>query len=188
MSIAKRICEATEKLHRGDFEAALIPVCIALDTTSKKLYRKSKHDNSIYKKFVKENLVLITAAAFGGSTIGTLRLKYSHPSIRSDANGVCTFEEIVYHAVRCGLVHDSELPDNLEFRPGKMFAVEKSSLVLPAELITGLMMAVVCCTANTAERVPEVCGLDIAGAFHSLNRFWGRPERLRALLAAANAR
>ncbi|MDZ4784427.1 MAG: hypothetical protein SGJ19_29635 [Planctomycetia bacterium] len=181
MSVAKRIYEAIEKIHRQDFEGALIPTSIALDRTAQKFYRKDKSKKSDYKQFLTDNMALITRVSLGTSVLN-LHVAFHHPDIELDANGMCRFEAIIYHAVRCGLVHAAELPDNLVFEPGKRLEHRKNLLILPAELISGLMMAVVCCPVNAKERVPDGACVVIGDVEHPVNRFWGNPQRLLELL------
>ncbi len=114
MSIGKRIEEAIAKMDAGDCEGALIPASIAVDATATQEY-PALTNNQVYKSFLGDNLDLFTRASFGGIRIGRIALKYDHPDSRSSADGTCTVEQILYHVVRCGLLHQAGLPPTLRF-------------------------------------------------------------------------
>jgi hypothetical protein len=176
MSIGKRIAEAAEKSAQGDPESALISVCIAIDATSAKLYGKS--GRSSYKKFVHDNFALITKVAFGNLTIGALRIGYAHPDIDAHPDGLCSIEEIIYHVVRCGLLHTAELHSSIRFTKELRFVAKDGILTLPSSFVVGLIVAVVACPVNSRETSPLACSLTLAKTERSLNELWGKRDGL----------
>ena len=108
MSIGKRVAEAVEKMDAGDPEGALFQISSAIDATAKREF--SKAGRRSYKDFVHDNLALITDITFQGTRILNLHFAFDHPQIAKDSSGTCTIQDILYHAVRCGLYHDSALP------------------------------------------------------------------------------
>src|SRR6266699_7136605 len=105
MSIAKRIREAVERYAEGDFEASLVPMSIALDATATKVY--SRRGKSSYKRFIQENMVLITKIASGGPSVENFYFGYNHPEIEPDYQGRVSIQAILYHVVRCSLLHSA---------------------------------------------------------------------------------
>ena len=112
MSIGKRISEAIDKMDASDPEGVLFAVCATLDATAASEFGRG---GTSYKRFVSENLDLITGVAFGGRRILKMRLGFDHPEMKKSPDCAYTIEEILYHAVRCGLYHEERLPDNLQF-------------------------------------------------------------------------
>jgi hypothetical protein len=94
---------------------------------------------------------------------------------------LCSAESILYHVVRCGLLHEACLPASLRFETTNTITVRDGLLVLPASLIVGLVMAVVACPANGGESLPSECSFSIGGRDYPLSSFWGRQDDLLAL-------
>ena len=140
MGIGKRVKEAIEKMQTADPEAAWIPTSIALDATAKKEYPNVKKVGERYKKFIHENFRLISRLSFGGVTIGRMHLGYQHPDIKIDDKGTCSIEEILYHAVRCGLLHEGNLPKNLRFVRRNIIQRKEGVLILPSSMIYGIII------------------------------------------------
>jgi len=182
MSIGKRIFEAIEKIQANDPYAALTPASIAVDATSAKFY--SHQGRSSYKRFVRENFSFISRISFGGSSIGELRVPFSHPQIVLDSDGLCSSEEVFYHVIRCGLLHDACLPSALTFNSSGLFSVENGILSLPTSLIYGLILAVVVCPSNVSESLPSECAINVNGNAHRMSTFWGKKSDLLAVLEA----
>lgn len=178
MSIAKQISEAIDHVVAGDVEGAFVDACIALDATATKEY--GEEGRGPYKQFIRENLELITRATFGHTGItGALRIEFSHPRIKADADGLCGIEDILYHAVRCGLLHSTKLPDNIGFGPSGVLQVSRDGkLLLPQSIIDGLILAVVASPVNADERVPV--GYAMNG--RDLNELWGERDVVLAFL------
>ena len=156
MSIAKRIIEAYDKMNIRDAEAALIPASIAVDATAKKENPDLKTGDA-YKQFLHKNLELITRVAFGGNKAITnsFRIRYNHPQIKTDNEGLCSIEQVWYHTVRCGLLHDGCLPSSLRFIWQTAIKVDDDLLVLPATFVYGLMFAVIASPVNINESAPH---------------------------------
>jgi len=182
MSISKRIMEAIDKMVAGDAEGALIPVSIAIDATAQKEYPKCETGDA-YKIFLHKNLKLITKSSFGGVTIENIRIKYNHPKIKVDNDGTCSVEQILYHAVRCGLLHKANLPLNLKFTNEGMIKVENDLLILPASLVYGLITAVVSSPVNCKESIPLNYGMNIRNHSVPLNELWGKGEKVSEILS-----
>ena len=62
--VGERIKEAINHMNRGDYALALTPVCIALDITSQRHFSKNRSSISTYKRFLQENLWLISYMGF----------------------------------------------------------------------------------------------------------------------------
>ncbi len=186
MSIAQRIVEAIDRMAEGKPEAALICASIAADATASKEYPQIKQAHRRYRKFINNNLALITRTAFGNTAITkSLRLNYKHPKLRPDKDGLCSFEQIMYFVVRCGLVHAAEIPDTLSFSDNAIIAVSDGRLVLPARLIYGLIVAVVASPVNAGEQSQQHYGINVDGESIGLREFWGCREDVEALVFGA---
>lgn len=184
MSIAKRVTEAIDKMAKNDAEGALLPICTAIDATVKRYRGASGRKN--YKDFLHENLGLITKVGLG-SAISNFHLKYDHPDIQQNTDGTCQIQDILYHAVRCGLTHEAKLPPNLRFTDEYKFAAEDGILILPASLIQGMIVAVVACPVNSDQSVSENYEINIRGFQIKLNKLWGKQKEILNLFTVMEA-
>jgi hypothetical protein len=183
VSIAKRVEEALAKFQAGDTEGALIPASIAVAATAAKEFPR-KYDRDEYKDFVSANLALITKVAFGaGAITKSLRVKYDHPDLIPGDDGLCSIEQVLYHVVRCGLVHEATLPSTLRFKEGRAITVEGGTvLVLPSTLVLGLVLAVVASPVNAGETLVSQFEVTLGDKTALINDLWGRREQLLSLL------
>ncbi len=179
MSISDRVADAIDGMAQGNTEGALISICPAIDATASKHY--NKRGKQSYKRFVRENLSLITKAAFGGATFGQIRLKYAHPELPKVADDLQPIENILYHVVRCGLLHTAELPDTLTFVVENRFRVDDGMLVLPASLVVGFVVAVIACPANSDQTTDESYQLNVGGQSIPVNNLWGKRDAVLAI-------
>lgn len=174
MSIGKRISETIEKMDSLDFEGALFAICAAIDATAQKELNIRGRD--AYKTFIHQNLGLITDIAFGGKKVLNINLKYEHPKIKKTTDGLCSLQDIIYHAVRCGLYHAAKIPDDIKFTPEQKIKVENNNLILPASLICGFVVAVIISPANKNENASKNEILNLHNFQIPINKLWGRRE------------
>jgi len=162
MSIGKRVAEAIQKMSTGDSEGALIPTSIAVAATAQKQFPHKKNNES-YKRFIRHYLPTITRASLGGLSTTGLRFRYSHPDIKAAPDGTASIEQILYHSVRCGLLHNAQLPKGLSVTSEGKIGVENGILVLPDSLVFGLLLAVVISPMNANEAAPDDCMIEHRG-------------------------
>lgn len=182
MSIGKRVSDSIDKMEASDWEGGLFAICAALDATAAKEFGRS--GRSSYRDFISQNLGLITNVAFGRGSILNLRLEYDHPKMKKNADGVYTIEEIFYHAVRCGLYHQAELPNNLQFTNEYQIRCDHGALELPASLVYGLIVAVVVAPVNADESSDKPSMLNLGQFPIPISMLWGRRAELLWLLDA----
>lgn len=80
--------------------------CIAVDGTSRRSYSDLKGVER-YKKFVRDNIALVTSPL--SITSPSIRLDFRHPRVNLDNDGFADLVDVLYHVVRCGLLHESSL-------------------------------------------------------------------------------
>lgn len=184
MSIGKQVFDCISKMDASDAEGALFAICAAIEATAAKEFNMPGRKS--YKQFLKQNLGLITDIALGGRKILNAQFKYDHPMIKKTDDGLCTFEDIMYHAVRCGLYHGASLPGDLVFTERQQFKVEKGVVTLPSSLIYGLIVAVVTSPVNAKESLPKDA-TSILNLFNfplPVNKLWGRRSELLWVMEA----
>ena len=149
MAIEDRVDRGFRSLMEKDYESALIAASIAVDATAKR-ERRNLSNNKAYKAFIKSNMAIITRFSTGFLTVhGDFRMKWANPDMRPDADGYIHLEQILYHAVRCGLVHEAELPPTLIVTEENRIGVnEAGQMVLPSTIVVGLLVAVIASPRN----------------------------------------
>lgn len=133
---AKTLLEDAEALLRdGRFEGALAQVLIAVAGTSKKRYPRPCPDNKAFMDFVRDEWYAI-APCTGMSAV---------------LNGEeVPMEKILYKILRCTVLHEGEMPQELVFEESDNWFIrpETGRLVLSKNWITGLMRSVVLAKEN----------------------------------------
>lgn len=188
MTIGKRIADALDKFHANDAEAALIPVSIAIDATAQKLY--GKQGRGSYKDFISDNMLLISKAGLNGRQIENIFLQVPPefvtrwPQMKVGSDRLCRLDEILYHVVRCGLLHEAELSSALVFQPEVKIELKDGTIRLPSKLIVGFIVAIVACPANKGEKLPDRYGIGLNGYQIPFSALWGKKEQLWNLYQA----
>lgn len=172
MAIGDRVKECIDKAKIGDFENALIQLSIAFDGTAKKEYPKIKVGQR-FKIFLRENQDIITYFTFATNMF-----------IDCSFDGY-KLEDIIYHVLRCGLLHEGSIPDEIEFvdeiiigRPGGRWRFSKT-------YVMGGLLAVIGAKSNAKERVPPQYAVVIMGKPYQVNDLWGRGDEIRQIMASA---
>ncbi len=88
----------------------------------------------------------------------------------------------MYFVVRCGLVHEAEIPDTQEFTQDALISVRDGRLTLPAGFIYGLIVAVIASPANAGEQSETHYQINVDGEALPLHEFWGRSCGLESII------
>src|SRR5947209_3961984 len=100
MSVKNRLEDAGVLFTMNRHEGALLSILIALAGTARKRYPKKNYkDKQSFVRFFKEE--------FSKYIPGQINLKFRER--------ICAVEEIFYEFVRCELVHEAELPEDIRF-------------------------------------------------------------------------
>lgn len=102
MSVRARIEDAKSLWAAGRQEGAVILVLIAVSATVRKRYPRPIPDGKAYKRFIRDELAKIT---YG-------------PTVNVDfyfrGNHHCPIEDIIYTFIRCELLHEGALPEDIQ--------------------------------------------------------------------------
>ena len=100
----------------------------------------------------------------GGSMIPeTIKPPLKHKSIKADADGYCTLEQIIYHVMRCGLIQGTGEENKIIWNRNIPLAMDRNqNLNLSPSFIWRLALCVIVCPANACEQVGELCWVSAA--------------------------
>jgi hypothetical protein len=91
--------------------------------------------------------------------------------------------EMLYDVVRCTALHEAKLPDNLRFTELPLIHLgHDGELVLPIDVIYGLLLAVVGSPKNTGERARGDPTFSFGGKSIRLNELWGDRGKIVAFI------
>jgi hypothetical protein len=183
MSIGKRVAECMEKAIAGDPEASLLPICSALEATAKREYPTERQSGPRFKKFLKESLPIIGFFGLSGLVTPQLRVGVSHlnhDTLKMDADGRATLEDVLYHVVRCGLDHEATIAQYVSFPENVILGCQGPTLQLCRALPYGLVLAVVGSPANSTEKLPSPFSITCRGLIYNLDEYWGQRSQLIA--------
>ncbi len=171
MAISDRILECINKYNANDLDNALIQVCIAMDGTAKKEYPKIKKVGERFRTFIKSNQDIITFFTFNTNIFINCQF------------GEYTIEQFIYKVLRCGLLHEGDIPEMFEFaETGGPIEIGDRKWRLPKTFVFGAMLAVIGAHSNSGENLPEDLTVTIMGQQFTVNQLWGRADIIRTTL------
>ena len=178
MSIGSFVSSALRLFEEGKYDVALSLACSAVDATSAKMFPNESKNNVRYKEFLKKNMRVITTFGMPGLSAGGIRMKCKNiPGIKTDAEQMAGLEDIIYHIIRCGLIHQCEIEEVIEFTQRTMLGDFEKKFGIPYAIIIGLLMSVILAKENENENILTVHQLNLNGINVDLNSLWGKESR-----------
>lgn len=175
ISVGRRVQEAIDHMDKREIALALTPACIALDVTAQRYTGTKRSNRESYKKFIQDHLWLITYMGFPGLMVTTVRVPFSHPDVKPDAAGNVGVEDIIYHVIRCNLVHSDEKAAKIVWNKSIALGLDPNgNLVLSENLVWGVLGAVVFSPVNKNESILDTYWLSVADFKMFISELWGR--------------
>lgn len=144
MSI-KTFIEAAKILAKENhYHEALCLTCIAVDACAAQIYT-DKNVTERYKLFLSQHFRTITNIGFPGISADAIRIKVNAniPNLKTDGDGYVDMEQIIYHVLRCGLVHNCEIEKSIIFSEKTMIGDwNTNEFYMPKSLMWGLIAAI----------------------------------------------
>ncbi len=179
MSIGSQVTEAIKRIAETHFEDAAVATSVAVSATARREYPVAR-DGVAYRAFIAESLPIICKVgwiAFGVSQ--PIKFRYRRLDGRNPRTAVLTMPEMLYDVVRCTAVHEAGLPSNLRFTSDSVIRTgHDGELVLPADLLYGLILAVVAAPTNADQQTDGDLIVSFADRSAHLKGLWGRRDRV----------
>lgn len=174
-NIGNFLSDAINKIIAGDYEMATASLCIAISGTAIKAFPNENKDSTRYKRFLQQYMSLIIYVATGLALKkgAPFRVHFDHPKVPKDSEGNCSLEDILYHIIRCGLLHEAVFPSIIIL--GNNISGNGE---VPIGILSGLIIAVIVAPENIYERLTQDYSQIINGKNVNLNDFWGREQEL----------
>ena len=160
MAYTDRLIEAYQKVVQGDWQNALIQICINLDMTAKKTY--GGKPGARIKRYIRENQYAITRIAM-------LHLEvHGDMSFQVSDERSLKYEEIIYKLVRCALLHEGELDRRIKIVKSTSIGVESDGrFVLSEHMIYAIFLLLVSDPQNAEIQWPPKASFTAEGKTYS---------------------
>ncbi|MCC6866482.1 MAG: hypothetical protein IT280_10030 [Ignavibacteria bacterium] len=177
MSISSFISGAIILNKLEQYDAAFALVCSTVDATSKKIY-PSDNNNHRNKNFIKKYFRIISTFGFPGIRADGMKIRCRNiPDIKTDKEEFVAIEDIIYHIIRCGLVHECKLDNRLQFINETRIGDFDGYFQLPKQIIWGLIIAVILCENNQSEKCNKNIEINIKGQVVKIDEMWGQEKK-----------
>ncbi|EIZ1412020.1 hypothetical protein MOV01_004366 [Vibrio vulnificus] len=173
-TIGQRVKLAIDHASRGEMDIAIEHACNAIDVTSQRYYSQKKSSNSCFKQLLSEYSWLIEIMSLRGINLDETTFDNFPIKIFNKIEGKPRFCDLIYHVVRCGLVHSDTLEKGFSFHDRDAIEIADKELVLPSSILWGLLGVVVFCPANVNEETDDRYYISIFGNRFVINDFWGQ--------------
>lgn len=183
MSVGSQVENAMRRLLEDRFEDAVIDTSVALSATAR-LENPTSGDKAACRKFLEKNLLIISKigwVSFGIS--GPINFRYRRLDSKRAGIAVRTMPEMLYDVVRCTAVHEAKLPDNLRFTKQSVIQTGlDGELVLPIDVIYGLLIAIVASPKNADQLVEGDPEFGFGGKKILVNQLWGERAKVESFI------
>ena len=178
MSIGTFVSASLDALNEGKYDVALSLACSTVDATAAKVF-PSESNNSRYKSFLKKNMRVVTTFGMPGFSAAGISIGCANlPGLKTNQNGVAPLEDILYHVVRCGLIHECELDQRLEFTKRTQLGDFGDKFRIPYTIVVGLLVSVILSKENRSETVTGSHGIVVNGKPIPINNLWGQIDEI----------
>jgi len=176
MSISNFVEKSFLNYLEGDIHTSLSLACSAVDATARKVFN-STNNNVRFKNYIKRYFRIISfyglpGIVTNGIKIGCTLLK----DIKTDENNMVWIEDIIYHTIRCGLLHECDIDKNLRFVDETLIGEKDNFFNIPKFIIIGLLISVVLCKENNNEKLDNNISFYLKNNLITVNDLWGKED------------
>lgn len=182
INISQRVLHAIGLIEQGKYEFALEQAAIAIDISAQRFYQSAYSASSVYKNFLDEyhwvmelmalNGIDLKSSCFSNFTILRQNGQRIHKPQLSD---------ILYHSVRCSLIHNTGVPANLVFNRERKIVLADEYISLPEQVIWGMLASIVFSKCNASEKSEGDYFISYEDHRFPIRENWGREDLLRSL-------
>lgn len=166
--------EAIDLTDRGLFETAFVSACAAVSETVKKAFEKENLTEADYKRFIEENLQLILFMGVPAALqeIETpFELQKTAPRFKTNY----PVEDFLFKTVHQTAV-SGKLPAAFTFNSNNFPETNVGRVLLPVNLIWGLLASVIFHPANKNETIPDKYWFRVGDFKMFISELWGRKD------------
>lgn len=176
MSIANFIEKSLSNFFDNRIDVSLSLACSAIDATSKILYPDIHNNNERFKNFIDNYFKIISKYGFPGIITKGIKIKCTLLDDVKTDDELINFNEIIYKVIRCGLIHECKIDDKLRFSNETLIGEKDNYFYVPKNIVIGLLMAVVYCTANKDEQMSSNFVITLRDELIDVNKSFGQEK------------
>jgi len=182
--VAHHIKNSLDSYNRKELNDAMLYACLAVDSTSKKLYTTEDAVGKRFKQFIIDNIDIIELM------LGLLNVRETIFPFKNKKGKIgLKLEDIIYEIFRCNLCHGNELPDGyaINFRvKGKIHILidtNKQSIIFPETIIFALGLPCVLSPVNKDQKIGDISYYyrDPIN-YYVIDRWWGKLNCAREIM------
>ncbi|QKW13032.1 hypothetical protein [Verrucosispora sp. NA02020] len=188
MDVGNSIRIAINDWTVGEYEAAMLHACNAVDGTARKEY-PNEGSNSRFTRLLRENYFIFGPMGVPGIDIEATRFPVRVPHPKAPG-GQPDIADVIYGIHRCSHGHGDELPDGFSLLPDAAgsaritrMAIEEGKVRLSDRTIFGLLAVAALSPVNVGQSVPLGYFLSYEDRMFPINDWWGRRDDFRTLIA-----
>jgi len=182
MKLSRQVLYAIDDASNGKFDAALLHACIAVDTTSKRLYPSEKKVGLRYVACLRNYYWIVEPMIGAGINLVETRFK----NITLKNNKSPDLADIIFKIFRCGHAHGDDVSDSYSFiytvGPfNSAWAFGHGELHMPDRIIWALLAIAVFSKVNALEKSSGDYYLALGNDRFPLRDWWGREDDFRPI-------
>lgn len=189
MNVGNSVQHSLDEWERGDWPAAMLHACNAVDGTSKKRY-PDRGVGDRFKQVIRDELDILNLLGVPGINLELTRFPVPVASRLSDRRP--DIADIIYGIHRCCHSHGEDLPSGFELTAPQgnsqnpsvsIVSIEKRTIALPASTIIGLLGVAVFAPENGDQSIPVNYYLTVQNRIFVIADWWGWGDHFRAIAA-----
>lgn len=183
-TIGERVKYAIDHMGRGEVHAALEHACNAIDITSQRQYGQNTSSRKLFKDLIKEYFWLIEFMSLGNINLEDT-LFSNYPIMEGVRKPILTpdFSDLMYHVVRCSLIHSDSLTEGFSFHKLNILECSKNKITFPESVVWALLSIVIFCPINKNERTEPNYWLGMYENRLVINDFWGDEKTAKRVVS-----
>jgi len=174
-TVSELVQETIDFMDRGFYEKGFVSTSQAIAETAKKAYEKSELSNNDYQRFLKENWALISFMGLRRALPLPLNVPFGFKRIAPTFNVHHGAEGITLYVISQTLFF-KKLPDTISVNTQSTFEIKNNQLILPRELVSGLIGSVIFHPSNKDETSPDKHWISISDFKMFVSELWGRRD------------
>lgn len=182
-TIGERVKYAIDHMNRGETYAALEHACNALDVTSQRHYHAKQSGRKNFKALIREYSWLVESMSLGGVNLDETKFD-NFPLIKDkERNTILNpdFSDLMYHVVRCDLIHSVSLYDGFSFHDKPTLEMSHKKITFPNSVVWALLAISIFCKCNKGESIPPSYWIGFYNHRLVIQDFWGNEIMARFL-------
>ena len=182
IEVSQRVLHAIDLMAQGKYEFALEQAAIAIDISAQRFYKVQPSQRNLYKVFLDEYCWVIELMALNG--IDVKNSFFSNFTIlKPDGKRIekPRLSDILYHSVRCNLIHSTGVPLKLRFVSGRIVKLADEYIALPEQVIWGMLASIVFSKCNISEKSEGDYFINYENSHFLIRESWGREDLLQSL-------